>query len=205
MTIQQPHSVLIAEDEALVGNVIQHLLEKIGYKVTGRAMNGRQAVEMAQTLQPEVILMDIIMPEIDGLEASRLIQEKCPKPIVLLSAYDDVSLVSHAGQVGAGAYLVKPPEAQQLRRAITIASARFADMMELRRLNHELQEALNQVKVLSGFLPICASCKKIRDDRGFWQQLEQYIAEHSDAVFSHGICPACAKNLYPGLRTLPST
>ncbi|MCI5222388.1 MAG: hypothetical protein D3924_06900 [Candidatus Electrothrix sp. AR4] len=61
----------------------------------------------------------------------------------------------------------------------------------------KLQEALSKVKILSGFLPICASCKKIRDDRGYWNQIESYIREHSEAEFSHGICPDCAEKLYP--------
>ena len=61
----------------------------------------------------------------------------------------------------------------------------------------ELHKALEEVKTLSGFLPICASCKKIRDDKGYWNQIEAYISEHSDAVFSHGICPGCAQKLYP--------
>jgi len=69
--------------------------------------------------------------------------------------------------------------------------------MELRRLNAELQDALAQVKTLSGLLPICSSCKKIRDDEGYWTQLEAYIQEHSDILFSHGLCPDCAKKLYP--------
>ena len=63
----------------------------------------------------------------------------------------------------------------------------------------ELQKALNEVKTLRGFIPICASCKKIRDDEGYWQQVEDYISEHSDAVFSHGICQECEKKLYPDL------
>ena len=63
----------------------------------------------------------------------------------------------------------------------------------------ELHKALDEVKTLSGFLPICASCKKIRDDKGYWNQIEAYISEHSEAEFSHGICPECAKNLYPDL------
>jgi hypothetical protein len=61
----------------------------------------------------------------------------------------------------------------------------------------ELQKALDEVKILRGLIPICASCKKIRDDKGFWQQLEVYISAHSDAEFSHGICPECKKKLYP--------
>jgi hypothetical protein len=63
----------------------------------------------------------------------------------------------------------------------------------------KLQQALAQVKRLSGFLPICASCKKIRDDQGYWQQVEAYIRDHSEAEFSHGLCPECAKKLYPEL------
>ena len=68
---------------------------------------------------------------------------------------------------------------------------------ELEKVVVELQQALAHVKKLSGFLPICASCKKIRDDKGYWQQIEQYITDHSEALFSHGLCPECAKRLYP--------
>ena len=68
---------------------------------------------------------------------------------------------------------------------------------ELNKKNLELEEALSQVKTLSGMLPICASCKKIRNDQGYWEQIEQYIGEHSEAVFTHGICPDCVKRLYP--------
>jgi DNA repair exonuclease SbcCD ATPase subunit len=68
---------------------------------------------------------------------------------------------------------------------------------ERERLIRELQEALANVKKLSGLIPICSSCKKIRDDKGYWNQLEKYLLEHSDAKLSHGLCPDCAKNLYP--------
>ena len=115
---------------------------------------------------------------------------------MILTAYDTPELVTQASQVGAGAYLLKPPNAQDMERAIIIAMARFQDMVALRDLNLELQsrnaaleEALAQVKLLSGMLPICASCKKIRDDEGYWQQIELYIQQHSEAEFSHGICP----------------
>lgn len=70
---------------------------------------------------------------------------------------------------------------------------------ELARINRELQERMNEVKALSGLLPICAQCKKIRDDAGYWTQLEGYISEHSEATFSHGICPDCTELLYPEL------
>jgi hypothetical protein len=72
-----------------------------------------------------------------------------------------------------------------------------ADLNERRRLVDELRIALSEVKQLSGFLPICASCKKIRDDEGYWNQIESYISSHSEVQFSHGICPDCVKQMYP--------
>ena len=68
---------------------------------------------------------------------------------------------------------------------------------EWERLIHELQEALAKIKKLSGFLPICASCKKVRDDKGYWNQIESYLLEHSEAEFSHCLCPDCMKKFYP--------
>lgn len=138
MSEQGAIRVLIADDDALVSNVIQNQLEKLGYAVAGRAPDGQAAVDMAVALRPDVILMDIAMPEQDGLEATRLVQLRCPTPVVLLTAHDDPQLVARASAVGAGAYLVKPPHGREMDRAITIAMARFADLMELRRLNAEL-------------------------------------------------------------------
>jgi len=86
-----------------------------------------------------------------------------------------------------------------LRWAAEDEVARHRDSLEelVEQRTAELRQALSEVKTLSGFLPICASCKKIRDDNGYWNQIEAYISEHSDAEFSHGICPECAEKLYP--------
>lgn len=204
MTTQEEIRVLIAEDDFLVGEMIRGVLEDMDYIFLGHAHNGQQAVEMTQSLRPDVVLMDIEMPDMNGIEASRQIQTTCPTPVVVLTAYETPTLVQEASSVGVGAYLVKPPKMSTMQRAITIALARFGDMMEMRRLNEELQQrnealeaALAKVKLLSGLLPICAACKKIRDDEGYWQQVEVYIKEHSEAEFSHGICPDCLERLYP--------
>jgi two-component system, sensor histidine kinase and response regulator len=133
--------VLVAEDDYLVTKMIEGLLDDLGYTVVGRASNGLEAVELAASLHPDVILMDIKMPDLDGLKATEKIQSSCPTPVVILTAYETAQLVEQAGQVGVGAYLVKPPRARELERAIIIATARFDDMLELRRLNAELQEA----------------------------------------------------------------
>ncbi len=201
---QKKVRVLIAEDDYLVREVIQDTLDNIGHVTIGKAGDGQQAVDLTQSLQPDVVLMDIQMPVMDGLEASRHIYESCPTPVVVLTAYETPELVEQAGIIGVGAYLTKPPRARELERAIAISIARFADMMELHRVNaemkarnQELQEALDKVKVLSGMLPICAHCKKIRNDEGYWQDVAVYIRNHSEAEFTHGLCPNCVQEHYP--------
>jgi AmiR/NasT family two-component response regulator len=191
--------VLVAEDDYLVAEMVKGLLTEMGYTVVGEATDGLQAVEMTQSLHPDVVLMDIKMPEMDGIEATRLISERCPTPVVALTAYETPKLVAEASAAGVGAYLLKPSNEREIERAITVAIARFDDIVELRRLNAELQEALTKVKTLSGLLPICASCKKIRDDQGYWHEVETYVRDHSEAEFSHGLCPDCIKKLYPEL------
>ncbi len=133
--------VLVAEDDYLVTKMVEGLLQDLGHTVVGGASNGIEAVELSASLHPDVILMDIKMPDMDGLEATAQIQECCPTPVVILTAYETYELVEQASQVGVGAYLIKPPSARELERAILIATARFDDMLELRRLNAELQEA----------------------------------------------------------------
>jgi signal transduction histidine kinase len=131
--------VLIVEDEYLVSEMIQGTLEELGYHIIDEATTGPQAVRMAQALRPDVILMDIRIPEMDGIEATRQIQKTCPTPVVVLTSHETDELVEQASQAGVGAYLVKPPNARELERAITIAMARFRDMIELRQLNEDLQ------------------------------------------------------------------
>ncbi len=131
--------VLIVEDQFLVSEMISELVAEIGYQVVGKAADGQRALELVRELRPDVVLMDIEMPGMDGIEATRQIHASCPAPVVMLTAYDTPELVDRASQAGAGAYLVKLPNIRELERAVTIAMARFGDMMELRRLNTELQ------------------------------------------------------------------
>ncbi len=194
--------ILIAEDNFLVGEMIQKVAEEAGCIIVGRAVDGRQAVEMTTELRPDVILMDIKMPDLDGIEAAEIIQNRCPTPIVILTAYDTPEMLEKASAIGVGAFLGKPPKVRELSQAIVIARARFSDLLRLRRANEalrartkELEEALAKIKTLRGLIPICASCKRIRDDTGYWQQLEKYITEHSEADFTHGLCSECLKRM----------
>ena len=195
--MNSPVRVLIAEDDALVADVLDYELKVLGMQVVGRASDGRRAVELTEELSPDVVLMDVQMPELNGFDAAHAIQERCPTPVVILTVYSGLEQTARAAEAGVGAYLIKPASAEELERAITISRARFADLTALRKVNRELRDALGKVKKLSGLLPICTTCKKIRDDKGYWRQVEGYIHEHADVDFSHGICPDCMPRIYP--------
>ena len=139
MNTQQGVRVLIAEDDYLVSEMIKGLLEEAGYTVVGTATNGREAIETTQFTQPDVVLMDIRMPDMDGIAATQHIYDQHPTPVVVLSAYETPELVKRASAAGVGAYLIKPPNVREIERAITVAMARFDDLLELRRLNAELE------------------------------------------------------------------
>jgi len=189
--------ILIAEDNPVVAKAIEIALLQRGYKKLLFADNGEQARDMAINQKPDIVLMDIHMPKLSGIDATREIINSYAVPVVIVTSEENQDIVSEASQAGAAAYLVKPPRPEEIERAITIALARHNDLQELRRINKELKEALDEIKTLRGILPICASCKKIRDDKGYWQQIESYISRHSEALFSHGICPECVRKLYP--------
>jgi CheY-like chemotaxis protein len=189
MTGRDPLRVLVAEDDFLAGKMIQQTLQSIGCILAAKASDGLEAVELACEVRPDVVLMDIQMAELDGLEATRRIQECCPTPVVVLTAHESEDLVQEASEAGVAAYLTKPPKGPEIERAITIAMARHEDLIALRRLN----QALAEVRTLRGIIPICMDCKKIRDDEGFWQRVEVYVRDHSPAEFSHSYCPECAE------------
>ena len=138
-------NVLIVEDDFMVREMIKGRVQEAGYKVIGEAGDGAEAVKMVNSLRPDVVLMDIEMPETNGIEAMRHIYNSCPTPVVMLTAYDTPELVEQAGQAGAGAYLVKPPRVDEIERAITIAVTRFNDMMDLHKLNAELDTFAHMV------------------------------------------------------------
>lgn len=204
--------IVMAEDDFLVSKGVERALLSLGCKVVGKAADGREAVEMVKRHRPDLALLDIKMPKMDGLEAARHIQEMCPTPVVILTAHETKDLVKMASEIGVGGYLVKPPDPKELERAICIAIARHDDLMQLRKLsaaltvkNEELQQALSEIKILQGIIPICSFCKKVRDDKGYWQQVEKYISDRSEALFSHGLCPGCRDEHYGDLLKKKTT
>ncbi len=192
--------VIVVEDEFLVGQDIQARLEGMGYQVTAVVASGDEALSKADQDDVDLVLMDIrLRGDMDGIETAERIRSRSGLPVIYLTAFADEAMLERAKATEPFGYLLKPFEDRELDAVIQVALYKAKMEAERRRLILELQEALTEVKKLSGLVPICASCKKIRNDEGYWQQLEKYIQEHSEARFSHGICPECARKLYPEL------
>jgi CheY-like chemotaxis protein len=208
-------AILIVDDSPDHYALLRSILTKAGHNRILGAESALAAFSLLnlEQMQPahdiDLILMDVLMPEIDGVQACRRIKQRPHLrdiPIIMVTAKNDLENLHEAFSAGAMDYINKPVKSVELLARVTSALTLKKEMdcrklreMELSRSNEELQQALREVKVLRGLIPICASCKKIRNDGGFWQQIEEYIGEHSEAEFSHGICQPCLKKLYPGV------
>ncbi len=124
--------VLLVDDEALIRMGMRVMLQDLGYQVVGEAADGQEAIEKVAALDPDVVIMDIKMPVMDGLEATRRIMATHPVPIIVLTAYGQRSLVEEAADAGVLAYLMKPVRESDIAPAIEVARARFADLRWLR-------------------------------------------------------------------------
>lgn len=192
--------IMIVEDEWLVAEEINKCFQKLGYTVTSVVPSGEVAVQKAEEDRPDLILMDIVLQgEMDGIDAARQIRSRFNIPVVYLTANADKKVLERVKTTEPFGYLIKPFEERELHATIEMALYKHKIEEEKNELIKQLQDALATVKKLSGLLPICASCKKIRDDKGYWSEIEAYVRDHSEADFTHGLCPDCGKNLYPDL------
>ena len=198
--------VLIADDEATTRHLIQGTLGKWGFEVLA-AEDGTAALDiMKGPNPPEIVLLDWVMPGVDGLEVCRRVRAarlEAPTYIILITARGGLENVIQGLEAGADDYVTKPFDPRELRARLH-AGARVVQLQKaLLERNHELEDALKRVKQLQGLLPICSYCKKIRNDRNYWEQVDAYVASHSEAQFSHGVCPDCFEvHLRPQLERL---
>lgn len=192
--------IMIVEDEVLIAAELEQQLLSYGYEVPALATSGERALELLATIRADLILMDIkLKGELDGIETAGRIRASHRIPVIFLTAFADDSLLEKAKGGEPFGYLIKPVDSRELHSTIAMALYKAKLDGEKEQLIAELQAALTENKILRGFLPICAHCKKIRDDQGCWEQLEHYITNHSQAIFSHSICPECIARLYPDL------
>ncbi len=159
----------------------------------------RDAIAYLAENKVDVILLDLSLPDSKSQDTVRsMLEREKNTPVIVLTGLDDETTTIQALQNGAQDYLNKSQiDSILLVRSIKYAIERFNNVREKERLIRELQEALENIKTLSGLLPICANCKDIRTDDGYWIQVESYLKSHSDLNFTHSICPVCAKKLYP--------
>jgi|Deesub1362B_J571_1020462.scaffolds.fasta_scaffold05276_2 DNA-binding response OmpR family regulator len=190
--------VLIADDDKISRKLVEGLIQKWGYEAIPAA-EGNQAWEaIAGDEDLHLGIIDWIMPGMDGIEICRRvrkeIQEK-PFYIILLTSKDRKEDVIRGLNAGADDYVSKPFEGEELRARLRVGVRVVQLQLELQRRVQELEEALSRVRKLEGLLPICSYCKRVRKDEDYWEQVELYVAEHSNARFTHSICPDCYKKI----------
>lgn len=199
--MEKNKKIIIVEDEGILALQVKKLLLQMGHSVSAIFASGENALEELITDQPDLILMDIhLQGNMDGIETAELIHKQYGIPLIFMTAHSEEATITRAKTTNPYGYLVKPLNPRELQIAVEMALYKAKIDREKDQLTLELQKALEKVKLLSGIIPICCSCKKIRDDKGYWKQVEVYIRDHSEAEFSHGICEECVKKLYPDYK-----
>ncbi len=204
--------IFIVEDEALVACALEGQVLSFGYEVAGIAADAETAFAAMSANPPDVLLTDIHLGEgADGISLAARCREHLGVGAVFLTGYEDPETFSRAAQVQSYSFMLKPYSERDLRVALEMAlyrrsveaellgyrlhleelvAARTAELQESNRL---LTESMAQVKRLTGLIPICMYCHRMRDERQNWHKLEEYISTRTEADFSHGLCPECYK------------
>ena len=186
--------ILIAEDDPVTGEILARTLQRWNYN-TMLVVDGAQAWDRLRlATDPTLAILDWMMPGMDGPDVCRRVRQELPLAnmyLLLVTARESRGDMVAGLDAGADDYIVKPFDPEELRARVAVGVRVLGLQQKLGERVAELQAALSNVKKLHGLLPICSYCKRIRGDDQYWQQVEGYVAEHSEAQFSHGICPAC--------------
>jgi DNA-binding response OmpR family regulator len=186
--------LLIADDDPVLRRMLGAAVRNWGFD-PAEAADGREALaRLRRPDAPKVAVLDWVMPGLDGPDVCRQVRERpTPEPpyLILLTANDTKRDVIAGLQAGANDYVTKPFDVDELRARLGVARNVVELQATLATRVRELEDALSQVKQLQSLIPICAYCKKIRDDANYWQQVDSYLAHHSGIRFTHGICPDC--------------
>lgn len=194
---------LIADDDRIATTILSRALAEWQFDVS-LAHDGESAWGVIQTQAPQLAIVDWMMPALDGPGLCRRIRQDATTAhmyLILLTSRDSRADVVAGLDSGADDYLVKPFDREELRARLHVGVRVLTLQERLADRVAELEAAVSTVKRLHGLIPICSYCKRIRSDSNDWEQLESYISEHSDAQFSHGICPPCQAIAWKDLQT----
>lgn len=196
-------NILIAEDDLTSRLMLQGILTKWGY-TTLAAEDGLEAwTALSSPAPPQAAILDWEMPGINGVEICRKVRAldlAVPVYIILLTGRGSKEDIVQGLDAGADDYITKPFDGNELRARIRVAERMVSVQGTLAGKIEELKAALDHVKKLQGIIPICMHCHKIRNDNQAWDKLEAYMSDHSDAQFSHSICPECFDKYYPDIE-----
>ena len=192
----EPKRVLLAEDEEHSRRILAHYLTVWGYSV----VEARDGLEAAAVLgapdAPSIALVDWMMPGMEGTEVCAFVRQQTDRPytyLVLLTAKADKDEVAAGLEAGADDYVVKPCDLAELRARLRVGERMVALERTLARQVLQLRETLDHVRQLKELIPICAWCKRVRDDEHYWHNIEEYLHHETGSDFTHGICPHCAE------------
>ena len=194
--------LLVAEDDFTTRSLLQATLSRWGYRVE-MACDGEEAWDaLSRDDPPKLVLVDWMMPGLDGIEVCRRVRSREttePPYLILLTARGRKGDIVAGLSAGANDYVCKPYDQEELQARLAVGRRILELQAAHARRVAELQEAMVHIKRLQGLLPICMYCHRIRADQATWRRLEEYISAHSEAKFSHGLCPDCLKAHYPEL------
>lgn len=159
--------ILIADDESLIRMDLQEMLRNLGYLVVGEAGDGITALKLARELKPDLVIMDIRMPAMDGIDAAKVLTEEKIAPVVLLTAYSQKDLIQRAKEAGVVGYLVKPFKESDLTPAIEVALARFGEFKQMTQEVDDLQHALTTRKLVDRAKGILMDTKGLTETEAF--------------------------------------
>ena len=186
--------IIIAEDDALSRRMLEAQLQRWGHQVQSFGDGAEALMAIQAGGSPMLAILDWMMPGMDGPEVCRRIRadQEIDQPyLVLLTSKEGTQSTVEGLTAGADDYVIKPFDASVLQARVNVGIRMLELQGKLARRVKELEEALAKVKRLQGLLPICSYCKRVRNDGNYWQQVDAYIAEHTDARLSHGFCPDC--------------
>ena len=202
--------MLVGEDDPISRRLLEAVLRKWEYEVISCSEGIEACSQLLSSDAPRLAILDWMMPGMDGLHICRKVRETRqlePTYIILLTARGRSHDIVAGLEAGADDYVTKPFERETLRARLQTGVRTLELQKNLADRVKELESTLLRVKELQGLFPICPYCKKVRDDQNYWQQIEEYVTEHSGAQFSHSICPGCydeivkpqLEELYPQL------